>query len=105
MNPESNVEQPATQARRQRATRHDDAVLSAEVRKLVRVLRAFGPLRRASLARISHADRWHEGSFDRAVSEAVRHGQARELPFDFLASDQPGAAPSGPSRSSEGRAG
>ena len=103
MNRASNVERPSTQARRQRASRHDDAVLSAEVRRLVRVLRAFGPLQRASLARISHADRWHEGSFDRAVAEAIRDGQARELPFDFIAID-PGAAPSGPSRSSEAQA-
>jgi hypothetical protein len=105
MHRESNDERPPTPARRRRTSRHDDAVLSAEVRRLVRVLRAYGPLQRASLARISHAERWREGSLDRAVTEAIRDGQARELPFDFLATDQPGAARSSPSRSSEAQAG
>ena len=100
MNRESNDERPTKPARR-RASRHDDAVLSAEVRRLVRVLRSYGPLQRASLARISNAERWREGSFDRAVTEAIREGQVRELPFDFIAPDRPGAPRIGPSRSNE----
>lgn len=100
MNREAHDGSPSIPARRQRA-RHDDAVLSAEVRRLVRVLRAYGPLQRASLAHISHAERWREGTFDRAVTAAIRGGLARELPLDFIAADRPGRSRVGPSRSSE----
>jgi hypothetical protein len=99
MNRESNIQTRPAQTGRRRASRHDQAVLSAEVRRMVRVLRSFGPLPRASLARISQAERWREGSFDHAVKAAIRDGQARELPFDCLAAGRPrgDAGPSGPS--------
>lgn len=79
----------SAQAWRRRRKRHDAAIHSAEVRRLVRVLRALGPLPRASLGRISRARRWREGCFDVAVSQGIRSGQLRQLPFDFLAANQP----------------
>lgn len=92
--------EPSTPARPRRASRHDDAVLSAEVRRLVRALRTYGPLQRASLTEFSGAERGREGSFDRAVAEALREGQPRALPFDLIAADRPGAVQPGRSGSS-----
>lgn len=74
---------------RRRTKRHHEAVRSAQIRQLVRILSAFGPLPRYSLARICHADHWRDGCLDVAVSEGIRQGKLRQLPFDFLAADQP----------------
>jgi len=60
------------------------AVLAAETRHLVRVVRALGPLPRATLARAAGSAHWREGGFDAAVREGIRQGQLRELPFDFI---------------------
>ena len=60
------------------------AVLAAEVRHLVGVLRDLGPLPRATLARAAGSAHWREGTFDAAVREGVRQGQLKELPFDFV---------------------
>jgi len=74
MNPESNSPRRSSSGRR-RETRQDAAALSAEIRRLSGVPRALGPRPCASLARISHAERWREGSFQRAVTEAIRGGK------------------------------
>lgn len=71
MNQERNEQALPAQARPRRASRHDNAVLSAEVARLARVLRA-GAIQRASLRRISHAERERERSLDRAVTHAIR---------------------------------
>jgi hypothetical protein len=78
-----------------RKSRHDQAVLSAEVRRLIGVQRAAGPCPHASATQISDAERWHEGSFDRAVTESTRGEKVRELPQDFLAESRPGAGRTG----------
>jgi hypothetical protein len=87
MKQQAKTQTGSAQAWRRRRKRRDEAIQSAEVRRLVRVLRALGPLPRASLARISRANRWREGCFDVAVSKGVRSGQLRRLPFDFLAAN------------------
>jgi hypothetical protein len=88
MEPEAKTQISSAQAWRLRHKRHDEAIHSAEVRRLVRLLRALGPLPRASLARISHARRWRKGCFDVAVSKGIRQGKLRQLPFDFLAASE-----------------
>jgi hypothetical protein len=82
-----------------RQNRHDQAVLSAEVRRLVRVLRAVQPHQRASRMWISQTERQRKGSFDWAVTEAIRDEKAREPSQNFLAAGHRGAErtkPSGP---------
>ena len=78
--------------------RHHQAFLAAEIRQLVLVARTFGPLQRTALARLAHAERWHDGCFDAAVQEAIRLGRLRQLPFDYLAppagwAGEPAASP------------
>ena len=66
-------------------TRHERAVLHAEVMCLVNALSPFRVLRRDALARAAGATRWHENMFDRAIKAAVAPGQITELPLRFYA--------------------
>lgn len=91
MNQELNQEAVLAQARLRRAIRYDNAVLSAEVARLVRVLRA-GSIQRRSLPRISPAERGRERSFDRAVTQAIRARTTRALPGESLAPGRPAGA-------------
>lgn len=68
------------------ARRHSEAVIQAEVRRLGRALRPYGVLHRNALERVAGAERWHEGSFDRALSRAVGSGAIERLPAGFLRS-------------------
>jgi hypothetical protein len=77
-----------------RENRHDQAVLSSEVRRLVGVLRTGGPRQRASLQQISHAEQWREGSFDRALTDAIRAGKARAR-HNLLAASRPSGGQTG----------
>jgi DNA-binding MarR family transcriptional regulator len=83
----ANTDAGSSRAWRRRRRRHHEAMRAAQVRRLVRVLNAFGPLPRERLARISHADHWREGCLDVAISEGIRQGKLRRLPFDFLAAN------------------
>jgi hypothetical protein len=74
------------------ATRHERAVLHAEVTCLVNALSPFRVLRRDALARAAGATRWHEEMFDRALKAAVAQGQIKELPLRFYALPGAGAA-------------
>ena len=65
------------------SSRHDEAIIQAEVRRLCRTLAPYGTLTRNQLAAISQADQWHQGSFDSALQIAVRTGAIRALPFNF----------------------
>jgi predicted AAA+ superfamily ATPase len=65
-------------------SRHEELVLDAELRRLVRELYTIGPMPRSMLARSCHAYRWREGSFDEAVQEGIRRGVLARLPFDFI---------------------
>lgn len=62
---------------------HEDAVLDAEARHLVRTLAPFRVLHRDALEQLSGAEHWHECSFERALAEAVRSGEIEKLPNDF----------------------
>ncbi|MGH2849387.1 MAG: hypothetical protein ACRDLP_02085 [Solirubrobacteraceae bacterium] len=76
-----------------RQKRHHEAILNAEIRVLETVTRSFGTLPRSVLARLAHAERWHEGGFNAAVDEAIRQGRLRQRPFDFIAPFQPDDTP------------
>lgn len=82
---------------RSRINRHDQAVIQAEARRLARALRPYRVLPRETLERVAGAKKWHDGGFDRALSEAIRAGEIEELPAGFYREsgqhlDQPPAA-------------
>lgn len=62
---------------------HDEAVLRAEVRRLVRALAPYGVLQREVLRLVVGASNWHEPSFERALDAAVEQGQIDALPLGF----------------------
>ena len=66
------------------SARHRALVVSAEVGRLERRLRAIGPMPRDTLAKTCGADAWHEGSFEEAIREGVRSGRLRELPLGWV---------------------
>lgn len=68
---------------RSRVSRHEEAVIQAEARRLARALRPYGVLPRDTLERVAGASRWHDGGFDRALSAAVRAGEIEPLPAGF----------------------
>ena len=74
--------QPTVPGRRG-ALRHDEAVIQAEVRRLALALAPFGVLGREALAREVGAERWREGTFEQAVSVAVKTGVIQKLPGGF----------------------
>ncbi|MGO9819197.1 MAG: hypothetical protein ACLPTJ_00930 [Solirubrobacteraceae bacterium] len=63
--------------------RHRDAVVSAEVKRLVHALDPYRVLHRSALEREAKAQRWHEAGFEQALQAAVRQGQIEPLPFGF----------------------
>ena len=62
---------------------HEEAVLRAEVKRLVHALAPYGVLQREVLRREAGASNWHEPGFDRALDAAVRQGQIEALPLGF----------------------
>jgi hypothetical protein len=68
---------------RVRLSRHDRAVIQAEIRRLARTLKPYRILHRDALERACGAEKWHEGGFDRALQEAVKAGAVQRLPGGF----------------------
>jgi hypothetical protein len=68
---------------RSRVSRHDRAVIQAEVRRLANTLKPYRILHRDALERACGAEKWHEGGFDRALQEAVKAGAVQRLPGGF----------------------
>ncbi len=64
-------------------SRHDAAVMHAEVRRLVMALAPFGVLHRDALRSECGADRWHDAGFELALTAAVKAGAIERLPGDF----------------------
>lgn len=60
------------------------AAVEAEMRKLERNLRDFGPMPCDRLATLARAERWREGTFEEAVALGVREGRLARLPFDWV---------------------
>lgn len=71
---------------------HEQAVLDAEVRRLVRALGPYRVLPREALEREAKASSWHEADFDRALQAAVDEGKIAELPFGFYGFPHPARA-------------
>jgi hypothetical protein len=66
-------------------TNHDQAVVEAEIKRIVHALSPFGVLHRRALERAASADTWQEADFERALSTAVKKGEIDALPFGFYA--------------------
>jgi hypothetical protein len=66
-----------------RHRRYQQAVIEAEVRRLIHAIRPFGVLGRGALARTAGAARWQTGQFDRALQAAVDQGYLQQLPFGY----------------------
>lgn len=64
--------------------RHRATVVTAEVRRLERTLRAIGPMPRQKLAQTCASGRWHEGTFEEALRAGIASGRLRELPLDWV---------------------
>jgi hypothetical protein len=64
---------------------HQQAVLNAEVKRLVNALAPFGVLHRDALEHKARADCWHEPKFDEALRAAITAGKIHKLPMGFYA--------------------
>ncbi len=73
-------------SRQGRADERDEALLEAEVGRVMHALAPYGVLREDALARACGAGRWRAGQFESALAAAVRGGRVRRLPFGFYAS-------------------
>ena len=62
---------------------HEDAVIQAEAKHLVRALAPYRVLHREALEQVAGAQRWHQCSFERALAEAVRSAAIERLPEEF----------------------
>ena len=62
---------------------HGEAVIRAEIKRLVRALSRYRVLRSDALAREAGADVWHQAGFERALQAAVQAGEIEQLPFGF----------------------
>ncbi len=79
-------------------TRHDEAVIQAEVRRLASALGPYGVLRRHALASAAGAMQWREGAFERALRTAVSSGAIEPLPEDFYKLSDPWSTGTGRSQ-------
>lgn len=68
---------------RGRISRHEQAVIQAEMRRLARALRPYRILHRTALKQAAGAEKWHDVGFDRALRAAVRAGAVEPLPGEF----------------------
>lgn len=71
----------AAEADRQR--RHQQAILQAEVRRLLHAIGPYRVLSRDRLSQIAHAERWPERGIDGALRAAVDEGVLEPLPFGY----------------------
>ena len=79
-----------TRATTRRGLPHRDAVIHAEFTRLVRLLRAYGPLPRETLARLDRP-RGRDVSFRQALRAGVDAGEIRELGLGFYEAADRGA--------------
>lgn len=64
-----------------RLRRHHQAVIQAEVRRLLHAIGPYRVLSRNRLLQITHAERWSEGGLDGALRAAVDEGVLETLPL------------------------
>lgn len=72
----------------ERERRHEEAVIEAEVRRLMRAVGPFGVLRRDALERAAGARYWPVG-FDQALRAAVEQGRLEARAFGFYREARP----------------
>lgn len=77
---------------RGRVSRHEQAVIQAEMRRLARALRPYRILHRDALKQAAGAEKWHDVGFDRALHAAVRAGAVEPLPGGFYRNADSAAA-------------
>lgn len=62
---------------------HEDAVIRAEARHLIRALAPYRVLHRDALEQVAGSQRWQQCSFERALAEAVRSGAIQKVTEQF----------------------
>lgn len=62
---------------------NENAVIQAEIRRLVSAIRPFGVLNKDALAHEARAEHWREGGLDRALNASVDEGLLEARPFGF----------------------
>lgn len=72
----------------ERERRHEEAVIEAEVRRLMRAVGPFGVLRRDALEGAAGARHWPAG-FDQALRAAVEQGRLEARAFGFYREARP----------------
>ncbi len=66
-----------------RSAIHEQAVIQAEVGRLVHAIRPFGMLHRDTLARAAGAEHWRKGRLDLALRAAVEQGRLEKRPLGY----------------------
>ena len=62
------------------------AIVAAELRRVERVLRFYGPMSRATLARRCGEGQWRDGTLEEVVREGIRRRRLKQLPLGWIAS-------------------
>lgn len=78
--------EPQSQTARKGADSRHSAIVEAEVRRVERQLRAYGPMPRALLARRCREAAWRDGTLEEAVREGIRQRRLKQLPLGWIAS-------------------
>jgi hypothetical protein len=75
-------------ATRDAGTDRHAAIVAAELRRIERQLRAFGPMPRRALSRSCGERSWRDGSVTEAVREGIRQHRLKQLPLDWIAPER-----------------
>ena len=81
--------EPSRSSTGRRSTNHEQAIIQAEVGRLVHAIRPFGMLHRDTLARAAGAEHWRKGRLDLALRTAVEQGRLEKRPLDYYCTPHP----------------
>jgi hypothetical protein len=62
------------------------AILAAEVKRVERELRLYGPMPVSRLARLCGEAAWRDGTLEEVVREGIRQRRLKRLPLGWVAS-------------------
>ena len=68
------------------AAAHRAAIVAAELRRVERELRVYGPMPRTTLAQRCGEAGWRDGTLEEVVSEGIRQRRLKRLPLGWIAS-------------------